>query len=274
MKNYFKSLFGHPVISEVMGNIVNISKPEKQKITLKEIHGEFLNAGNILLEEAYKILAAPKISDSEIYRNLANLGFNNTPQYKNIIQEESNQIKARSVSEKITYYAKHYPKNKFITYDKLIEICSKYGLIFGQADKFIGEIPIENARQIAEFVYNPNDAPVLSRGLYTNRLVESGHTEFHMIRKPIAQYTDEVDAIDGYMKYFSTQDRYTAEYKKLPLFIVANQEMFDMKDMEVVNHELVKFELPKDPIVLKKVIGGYLIITVWGDEENIEEIQL
>lgn len=54
--------------------------------------------------------------------------------------------------------------------------------------------------------------------------------------------------------------------------IVATKDEFDTQGRTLKNGWELK-ELPKDPIVLAPVHGGYLIVTVWGPEADIDEVK-
>lgn len=56
-----------------------------------------------------------------------------------------------------------------------------------------------------------------------------------------------------------------------PVFfkIVADEELFDLTDRVIKNNRIEKL----DPVVLAVVDGGYLVVSKWGNEENIEELK-
>jgi len=56
------------------------------------------------------------------------------------------------------------------------------------------------------------------------------------------------------------------------IMIVATKDEFDMQGRTLENDWEIK-ELPKDPIVLYPVNGGYLIVSKWGPEAEIDEVQ-
>ena len=60
--------------------------------------------------------------------------------------------------------------------------------------------------------------------------------------------------------------------KGSPVMIVASKNEFDMSNMYVDEDWELK-ELPKDPIVLYPVHGGYLVVSKWGKEEDLDELK-
>lgn len=55
--------------------------------------------------------------------------------------------------------------------------------------------------------------------------------------------------------------------------IVATEKEFDMKDSYRLENGWELKPLPKDPIVLAPVSGGYLVVSKWGKEENLPELK-
>jgi hypothetical protein len=56
------------------------------------------------------------------------------------------------------------------------------------------------------------------------------------------------------------------------IMIVATKDEFDTKGLNLSDGWELK-ELPKDPIVLYPVSGGYLIVSKWGLEADLDEVQ-
>jgi len=56
------------------------------------------------------------------------------------------------------------------------------------------------------------------------------------------------------------------------IMIVATEKEFDQKGLQMSNGWELK-ELPKDPIVLYPVSGGFLIVSKWGLEADLDEVQ-
>ncbi len=57
-----------------------------------------------------------------------------------------------------------------------------------------------------------------------------------------------------------------------PIMIVASKNEFDSSNMNLNDGWELK-ELPKDPIVLYPVHGGYLVVSKWGKEEDLDELK-
>jgi hypothetical protein len=59
------------------------------------------------------------------------------------------------------------------------------------------------------------------------------------------------------------------EYKDTTLRVVAPLKDFNTGGQKIVNNQLV----PLDPIVLAPVVDGYLIVSKWGPEAELPEVQ-
>lgn len=74
--------------------------------------------------------------------------------------EESEKSEEKKLQSKIYTFIKQmkvdYPYKKFIPYDKLFEIISKYGLVIDIPENFVGNIPEKNIKDIAEFEFKDN----------------------------------------------------------------------------------------------------------------------
>ena len=57
-----------------------------------------------------------------------------------------------------------------------------------------------------------------------------------------------------------------------PIMIVASKNEFDLSNMYLTDNWELK-ELPRDPIVLYPVHGGYLVVSKWGKEEDLDELK-
>jgi hypothetical protein len=119
---------------------------------IEDIHNEVYSAHELLLNEAKATLEKP-IDDSKVkdYENLMKLGFNNEKNIKKYKKEVSLIEESKRLKSKIEYYNFKYPFNKFINEDSIVKICERYRLILTTVDRFIGEIPEKNQKEIIDF---------------------------------------------------------------------------------------------------------------------------
>lgn len=67
-----------------------------------------------------------------------------------------------------------------------------------------------------------------------------------------------------------SDDDANGEWKEVS--IVASKDEFNLSNYEVEKGWELK-EIPRDPIVLWPVHGGFLVVTKWGKEENLDELR-
>lgn len=226
-----------------MFNLINktvqsVKELQKPIATVEEIHREFDSASERILEEANAILEKESSKDKEEIRKLKELGFIKLNSVKELEEEEEKKAEATKNAELISYYKKQYPNNKFISKTEVERICKKYGLIMGSSSDYIGEIPPKNRKEIIEFKLKD--------------------------KKDYADYTT-----DGIILFAREYGKTGLEYKSTSLQIIATPDQFDLKDKIISNYRIIA----KDPIVLHPVNGGYLIVSKWGNEENLNEFK-
>lgn len=267
-----------PVISKV----VTIKEP-----TVEEIHESFYTEVDRLLEEANisKSLDTNKQDLIDKANRLKSLGFINTKEVKEA-QNEINRLEILKIENKakkelidaINYFSFKYPQYKFITEDSVKRICSKYGLIYGEINRYIGEVPEKNLKYIEQFKINDEDKLYLEREwyqsryervetLYKSRIISYSQYFEHTRPKSWEEYRYLVD------KGLRINSDFRDEIICSSLEIAAPIKMFNMKDHEIQDFKLQRIE-DKDPVVLQPVQYNnkkyYLIVTAWGDEASDE----
>ncbi len=229
---------------------INLLKPTE---TIQDIHDEFDNSVDKILEQANDILNKEELQDKEEIKELEKLGFTNLDSvilYNKINKEKQEAEESLKI---VNNYKEKYPDNKFINKIEIQRICKKYGLIFGKSSNYIGDIPIKNRKEIVSFKLKEEDFVYYILGDFGSVYSES------------------------YEKYKKQEDKssltyaYNVVHKNQEMVIVATPDLFNLKNKEIENFEIKIIE--KDPIVLHPVNGGYLIISKWGSEENIDELQ-
>lgn len=201
----------------------------------QEIHRDVYSAQEALLEEAKRIINKPIIEDeNKIAENLARIGFKNAKNIKSVEKKRKEREEQQKLKELIEYYNRTYPLNKFITEDMVETICNKYKIYLASSEDYIGEIPEKNQKEILNF-------RVKSKDLRETPFVtdEFGNTYF------IGMGEDMI-------------------YKDFA--IMAPENKLNMKGKIKHGHALIT----EDPIVLRAVKGGFLIVTSWGLEAGDE----
>ena len=247
----------------------------KKEITVKQIHDEFSTAQERLFNEAIGI--ANKLnSDTVLKADRCNkLGFTSSKPSKDGAEILKRQSESSRLIENINYFSKKYPLNKFITDIEVKRICEKYGLVFGDASRFIGEIPEKNIKEIESFKLKKEDfiedvnsdwTTILRNSLMRGHLTPTGFSIDHSVG--FGDRRISADFVGGFEMDESIEQKAS---KQKPAFkVVARQQDFDTNGMTLRGHKL-EMNIP-DPIVLQPVKGGYLIVTAWGDEASDEAV--
>lgn len=218
----------------------------KYPTEIEQIHHEFEIAGELLLQEAIRIIQSTKIDNLQKVDRLKKFGFTSAEEVKTAADKIRQIEVSQSLAEKIQYYQFKYPLLKFITLEQLQTICNKYNLAYGEVSLYKGFVPDKNLKIIEEIFPKIDEKDcemkVGSIGTYGKR---EGGVEW-----------------DG----GESAERYSNIYKKFkvthPLIIAAPKNDFNMEGMEIKRYAITK-SIP-DPVVLQPVFGGYLIITAWG----------
>jgi hypothetical protein len=152
-------------------------------------------------------------------------------------------------------------------------ICEKYGLIYGAVDRFLGDVPDENLRQIEAFKVSREDECYIK----TYTFLSQGSPDVSVVN------VNEFDKLEGSSNPEEDTIRtrpspaYTSSttVAKCPLEIAAPRKDFNLTDAEVEGFNISEIEV-EDPIVLQPVIHGcnkyYLIVTAWGEEAEDPEV--
>lgn len=117
---------------------------------VKEIHNSFSSAEQELVEEAKKVLEKAEDEDRvERSKKLASMGFGNAEPVKELSEERIRR--AENLQFMKERYKRIAPQYKFITHEKVIEICDKYDIVIGPSTRYTGDIPEENQQDILNF---------------------------------------------------------------------------------------------------------------------------
>lgn len=258
---------------------IKLAFASNQKV-IDKIHHEFDVAGEQLLKEANEILNNSNFKTDKT-KLLKEIGFKNTKE----VVETDRKIKTKTIAGNtvnlINEYKFHYPNQKFITKEMVDQICEKYSLVCGEIGLYKGFVPLTNLKQIKNFKLKEIhfNYGIRNTGFFSSFLGESGY-----ILKSRAEFLNQEKE-----KYESTQRRLEQEqlnkkYQiRLPIDFVTDYGQYKivdlnlellicapLKDMKMNGKQLFGNwirEIP-DPVVLQPVIGGFLILTAWGEEAS------
>lgn len=218
---------------------------------IQEIHDSYDSSVELLLNKAKSILEKAEKEDTEVSRRLLSLGFLNSKKAvsgKKMLEEKE---KALELSKLISKYQQKYPFHKFITMEKVKEINQKYGLICVPAHLYTGDIPLKNLEEIENFKCDEEDSTFSAHweiGKYSTTTNFVNKKDIEEAKKGIGSRSLKKSEEEPF--YISCPP---SDVKKDPNY-------------RIVGTFAVKMEKIEDPIVLKPVIGGFLIVSKWGLE--------
>lgn len=237
------------------------------QVVIAEIHESFDTASEKLLNEAKAILNGSY--DIEKGERLKKIGFTSAKKAVEATELVDKKQKNEELAKLIEYYQLHYPNNKFITEEKVKEICQKYGLLCGETKYYISDVPEKNINEIE---------------LFKLREEEMLKTKFEYYKPSDRWYipTTEKTNLYGYpslersmwssfVKFNQRPETETHEFVKEDFKICASVKDFDTKNMRIEDGYKLNLNLP-DPIVLQPVKGGYLVVSKWGLEADDNDL--
>lgn len=230
--------------------------------TVKEIHADFDTAQDRIVAEAERIINSPR-QEIIFKANILNaLGFTSVEAAVIGRNFEGNVRQQKELLGLVESYQQRYPFNQFITEKEVERLCKKYGLVFGPADRFTGDIPEKNLDEIANFKLLEEDME--NEYSHSDWHIQS-HGIGHFIRNHMGVFI-EGEWMEESMERFNETRHFR---KSKPAFkMVASYQDFDTSNMRLEGYKLEE-NLP-DPIVLQPVKGGYLVVSKWGDEASDE----
>jgi hypothetical protein len=260
MINFFKTL-GKPV----KGTSVAIAKKTQREL-IQEIHETFFTEVDTLLRESEEMISDETTMGYLINKceRLKALGFSSSSEVKEAeieierlkdISKINNEKKI--INEAIKYFSIKYPSYKFITKESIEKICNKYGLVYGNVDRYIGTIPDKNLEHIEKFKISDEDKCYYNTYRSSIRERDSDLISF---------------AIYNYFRRDSHYESMSTKYEGT-LKIAAPQKDFNLNQSEIKNFKIESI-VKEDPVVFYPVRFEnkvfYLIVTAWGDEASDE----
>ncbi len=248
-----------------MFSLFNINKKQAVAVQTKnqlidKIHTDFYTEVNNILNKCSVEIELTQEQDilSQKAQRMLKLGFSNTKE----VQETINKIKPihlqnqqnKELKEAIIYFQNKYPTYKFITEDSISKLCTKYNLVKGLANEYIGDIPETNLQHIENFKIKDEDCCY-----YKDHVVRDEYRHRDYIN-----YQDFI--------YYQKMELRRPGFSILKegFSIIAPQKDFDLKNKVIINNTINK--VVEDPIVVFPVLYNmkkyYLIVTAWGQEAS------
>lgn len=257
---------------------------------IEQIHHEFNMARVKTLTETYHFLETKSFSEIEDYEKAIKLGLSRSKTIRNYISNKEEFLRIKTLGEAIVDYKVRYPANRFISEKDVRDICSKYNLLRGEKDCFIGEIPNDCLKKIVDFKLKDEDIKISSP--YGDGLIE----DERFYKNPLAYFSHFNDGWsflrrsfkDSYDFITSKTEGKTTEYffdrekfeivkddftNKNDFTFVGTPDQFDLRKMRVSTDGEIIPILNDDPICLKPVKHGYLIIAMWELEAQLDEVK-
>ena len=281
LKNSFKK--EEEIVSEVEVLEVEPVKNNYPPVVL-EIHNEFNTASDKLLAEAEKVIEEVKQYPMEKVSRLEALGFKNTTDTQN-----TNGIAERlEMSEKdkefVLKYRREFPLHKFITEEQIEVICKKYNLVFGESKRYTGFMPERNLAEIEAFQKRYPKMGKMGEfseysmyGDYQEMVNLSGidvvlGSDISKLKGNGVDIQQEINKHDGINYYgdIKCSDGVTRSGRVVMngMKICAPVKDMDMSGMTIEDGYKMKELFIPDPIVVQPVVGGWLILTAWGNEAS------
>lgn len=235
MFNFFKTK--KQVVKDIPVPVQETFIPPAKGVIEAQIYNDVYSAQEVLLAEANAILAKFPVYDEQKenrLRKLSLLGFYNAEEVKEYDKWDSERRELESVKNKLEYYQREYPFNRFIDKKSVETICKKYGLYLTEVNNYIAEIPEKNQKEIVAFKVKRRDIPLVPL-------------------LPRASFT--------FSEEYSNE-----KTEALGLLIMAPENKIRNVNLRKNGY---KIELD-DPIVLQPVYEGYLIVSSWGYEAGDE----
>lgn len=269
-----------------------VHTPEPTQTTAElvaQIHHEFATVGDFQQQQAQQLLSARTGDTFDKAERLRKIGFTQTPQVLEADMAERVKSEAEKTIKEVQYWRMHYPNYRFIPTHAINALCTKYGLVCAPISRYKGFVPEKNLAEIEQWektglrkedLFYELDGMFLE-GDWVNvtGMLKTRHPYeyvkklgfcpdlFHLEMSQEMSFDPAVVwAGEGYEHSGNNKMWFrivTEEYQ-----ICAPSKHMDVSGL---NQEGAVFKLKEeapDPIVLKPVKGGGLMLTAWGDEST------
>lgn len=241
---------------------------------IQEIHDEYDNASTGMLMEAIG-LVEPNSNILEKAERLIKLGFVNSVE----VEKAENLRIDKEIAKIIQYYAEKYPFNKFV-FDSTVEMINeKYGLVCVPIEYYKSTVPDSKLKEIESFKFD--EADVAEKTIKLNYVhINTDEKEITKLRKV---YPDDIVPFslltnprltDGYVSSPEFGKIYLASYTEIdnesllicaPPSDVTTEGLTKLGTLYKKEGKTVNVQ---DPIVLKPVKHGKLVLSKWGLEAS------
>lgn len=196
-----------------------------------------------LVREARALVNAKNADEVAHVVRLQRLGFTGVPEVRANESRLLRKTKMRSELERQEEYALKYPGFRFVSERIMDDVCAQYGLVIGGVDRYMGQVPAWAAKVVDE-------SGVLSGRVWRVRY--------------LGQHWGEFPTEDDIPERVKEDSDLTISHEYAhPLLIAApKKNMRVHANEEIRNHRIVK----RDPIVMIKVLGGYVVLAAWDEE--------
>jgi len=243
------------------------------QVVIAEIHESFDTASEKLLNEAKAILNGSY--DIEKGERLKNIGFTSAKKAVEATELVDKKQKNEELAKLIEYYQLHYPNNKFITEEKVKEICQKYGLLCGETKYYKSDVPEKNLSEIENFKLKEKDMDKIKYNWYKINYTERSYPYSLALDKETGDCYGHIEysasPFGRSMTFVKKDENKTHHFQKEKFKICASVKDFDTKNMRIEDGYKLNLNLP-DPIVLQPVKGGYLVVSKWGLEAEDKDL--
>ena len=294
-------------ITKKQSTKVEAIEPASPNITVEQIHNEFNTACDRLLKEAYDIIAKADEKVISKGNDLRQLGFSNAVGVKEAILAKNITDKQKVIANLIKSYERISHLYKFITRSEVEKLCAKYNLVCGPLNCYTGFVPQKNLdeyKAFVKFIDNMSssyryDKPKGLEDFKTPLIIHEEHSKIITSYKKLDSgnsitqedsFLIEKLMAAGEVYYYLYGYAHNIVYYKDGSRIVKQVESCTciehkgysicapVKDMNLgksiappksrIFGSPVEMKAYPDPVILKAVKGGYLIVTAWGEEAS------
>ena len=256
----------------------------KEQVLIQEIHDAFDNAEDLLMEQAHEFIEGNRVTNATHVKKMVEAGFKNSKVVRDANERLNVAVRNAEMAKTIMYYKHTYPFLKFLTEEKLDEICEKYDLIYAPVDRYLEDVPEKNLNDIA------SAQQLKEEDLADDIWKVSSIDFFSGVPKEMREWIlntefDERPGGDSWLNRHSPVRHSGYVYshmetekitKRSTLFIAAPKSHFNLRDLKQRGvrgfFQSVTEREVKDPIVYRYVRGGIQVLTKWGLEANDPEL--
>lgn len=261
-----------------------VKKLFQKKVTVEDIHRDFKTTAEAFVAESDNVMTAEPPVKPELLERYARLGLTGNKHIREfeIAKETHDKMQEdfdaqQKLVKIIGDYRIQYPLQPFIPHQNLIDLCVKYGLVFERERYFIEDIPLNCLGAMEKFkLKQQNDG------------IEEADADFAKGGVVPAQRDVQVDPDTGVMHVSRAMtDAMMAMSEALlslgtgrssdtlypGFYIVGTKDMFKLPSLRKWDDKK-HTSVVDDPLVLKEVKHGWLLIAAWGPEAELPEVNI